>query len=38
MSKHHWFDDAKSVPLIDEQVQRLDHFVDAMRDGVIERS
>jgi hypothetical protein len=31
-----WFDDAEN-PLIEEQVQKLDSFVEAMSDGVVEK-
>ena len=38
MPRVDWFDDKTSVPVIDEQVQKLAGFVDAMADGVIEKS
>jgi hypothetical protein len=38
MARIDWFDDKKDVPVIDEQVQKLAGFVDAMADGVIEKS
>ena|SRR5690349_9779643 len=38
MARVDWFDDKTSVPVIDEQVQKLAGFVDAMADGVIEKS
>ncbi|HUQ94388.1 MAG TPA: hypothetical protein VM120_22090 [Bryobacteraceae bacterium] len=31
-----WFDDS-DLPVIEEQVQKLDSFADAMADGVIEK-
>jgi len=31
-----WFDDDSDLPLIDEQVQRLESFTKAMADGVVE--
>ena len=36
MARADWFDDDKDVPVIDEQVQRLEHFVAAMADGLVE--
>lgn len=38
MARIDWFDDKTSVPVIDEQVQKLAGFVEAMADGVIEKS
>src|SRR5712671_656877 len=38
MARIDWFDDRTSVPVIDEQVQKLAGFVEAMADGVIENS
>jgi len=38
MARIDWFDEKKDVPVIDEQVQKLAGFVDAMADGVIEKS
>jgi hypothetical protein len=38
MARIDWFDDKTSLPVIDEQVQKLAGFVDAMADGVIETS
>jgi hypothetical protein len=37
MARTSWFDDSKNLPVIDEQVQKLDTFVQAMADGVIEK-
>jgi hypothetical protein len=36
MARIDWFDDKTNVPVIDEQVQRLEGFVQAMADGVID--
>ena len=38
MARIDWFDDEKDVPVVDEQVHKLASFVDAMADGVIEKS
>jgi hypothetical protein len=38
MSRIDWFDEHKEVPVIDEQVSTLATFVDAMADGVIDKS
>jgi hypothetical protein len=38
MARIDWFDDKTSVPVIDEQVQKLEGFVQAMADGVIEKA
>jgi hypothetical protein len=38
MARIDWFDDEKEVPVVDEQVQKLEHFVAAMADGVIEKA
>lgn len=35
MARTSWFDDA-DLPIIDEQVQKLESFTEAMSDGVIE--
>ena len=35
MARTHWFDDSTHLPVIDEQAQKLDSFVEAMADGVI---
>jgi hypothetical protein len=37
MARTHWFDDSTHLPVIDEQAQKLDAFVQAMADGVIEK-
>jgi ribosomal protein S13 len=36
MTRISWFDENTHVPVIDEQVQNLETFVDAMADGVID--
>jgi hypothetical protein len=36
MTRISWFDEHTHVPVIDEQVQNLESFVDAMADGVID--
>ena len=36
MARTSWFDDDSDLPLIDEQVQRLESFTNAMADGVVE--
>lgn len=36
MARTSWFDDA-DLPVIDEQVHRLESFTEAMSDGVIEK-
>jgi hypothetical protein len=38
MARIDWFDDETDVPVVDEQVHKLEHFVDAMADGVIEKA
>ena len=38
MKRVDWFDETTHVPVIDEQVQKLSVFVDAMADGVIDRA
>ena len=38
MARIDWFDDKTNVPVIDEQVQKLTNFVDAMADGVIDQT
>lgn len=38
MARIDWFDEKKDTPVIDEQVEKLAHFVDAMADGVIEKA
>jgi hypothetical protein len=37
MARTHWFDDSTHLPVIDEQAQKLDSFVQAMADGVIDK-
>ena len=36
MTRISWFDEKTHLPVIDEQVQNLSTFVDAMADGVID--
>jgi hypothetical protein len=36
MTRISWFDEKTHMPIIDEQVQNLSSFVDAMADGVID--
>ena len=38
MTRVSWFDEKTHVPVIDEQVQKLSVFVDAMADGVIDHA
>ena len=38
MPRIDWLDDETNVPVIDEQVQKLTHFVDSMADGIIEKA
>ena len=38
MARADWFDDSKEVPVIDEQMNKLEHFVASMADGVIEKA
>jgi hypothetical protein len=38
MPRTDWFDDSRDLPIIDEKVNNLAHFVDSMADGVIEKS
>lgn len=38
MARIDWFDDKKNEPVVDEQVQKLESFVNAMADGVIEKA
>jgi hypothetical protein len=37
MARISWFDETKHLPVIDEQAQKLDSFVQAMADGIIEK-
>lgn len=37
MARISWFDEKTDLPLIQEQVQRLESFTQAMADGVVER-
>jgi ribosomal protein S13 len=38
MKRVDWFDETTHMPVIDEQVQNLSVFVDAMADGVIDHA
>src|SRR5450432_836803 len=38
MTRVDWFDEKTHLPVIDEQVNKLSTFVDAMADGVIDSS
>ena len=38
MTRVDWFDEKTHVPVIDEQVNKLSTFVDAMADGVIDKN
>jgi hypothetical protein len=38
MKRVDWFDEKTHVPVIDEQVEKLSSFVDAMADGVIDHA
>lgn len=35
MSRISWFDDDTDLPVIDEQVEKLEHFAQSMADGMI---
>ena len=37
MARISWFDETKHLPVIDEQVQKLGSFVEAMADGIIDK-
>jgi len=37
MARISWFDETKHLPVIDEQAQKLDSFVEAMADGIISK-
>ena len=37
MARTSWFDESTHLPVIDEQVQKLDSFIKAMADGVIDK-
>lgn len=37
MARISWFDEKTDLPVIEEQVQRLESFTQAMADGVIEK-
>jgi|SRR6516162_5376786 len=37
MARTSWFDESTHLPIIDEQVRKLDSFLKAMADGVIDK-
>ena len=37
MARTSWFDEKAEVPVIQEQVNRLQSFTDAMADGIVEK-
>lgn len=37
MARVSWFDESTDLPVIDEQVEKLESFTQAMADGVIEK-
>jgi antirestriction protein ArdC len=37
MPKASWFDDSTDLPVIDEQVAKLESFAAAMADGIVEK-
>ena len=37
MARTNWFDDAANLPILDEQVHKLESFTQAMADGVVSR-
>ena len=37
MPRMNWFDASTNLPVIDEQVEKLASFAEAMADGIIER-
>ena len=37
MAKTSWLDDSTDLPLIDEHVQQLQGFTDALADGIVEK-
>lgn len=37
MARINWFDEETQLPLLDERLEQLEHFVTAMADGVIEK-
>ena len=36
MAKQSWLDPTNDSPLIDEQVQKLEHFTKSLADGVVD--
>ena len=37
MARQSWLDESSQLPLIDEQVSKLDHFVSSLADGIIQK-
>ena len=37
MARVSWLDEKTKVPLIDEQVKKLDHFTKSLADGVVDK-
>jgi len=37
MARLSWLDEETDLPLIDEHVQQLEHFTDALADGVVDK-
>ncbi len=37
MARTSWFDENTNLPLLDEEVQKLEHFTAAIADGKVER-
>ena len=37
MARVSWLDEETDLPLIDEHVQQLEHFTDALADGVVDK-
>jgi len=37
MARISWLDEDTDLPLIDEHVQQLEHFTDALADGVVDK-
>ena len=37
MARTHWFDDKAELPLIQEQLKKLDSFTSALADGIVSK-
>lgn len=37
MPRTNWFDEDTNLPLLDEEVQKLTHFTDALADGKVDK-